>query len=231
MPAMDCCSQHGNICGDKCCDGTPFPTHCGDFRIIKLPPLSSATLEEDEENILQNPPQKWLYVWEDPQTGTPYFSSSYPHWYRNNLYPDSDKYPRVLVYDEYNRLIDDTSIKMDIAQTITTRKQAESIQQQQAAYQEAKEKQAEKQAKQTRLVQMLKDDKITEQLNQLLQELPIEQVTRAMAEAWGTPQVDKKAIVQGKSLELLKYQNGKQVTVVDGKVESLTTNQPIPSKK
>ena len=28
MAKKGCCSQHGGVCGDKCCDGTPLSDKC-----------------------------------------------------------------------------------------------------------------------------------------------------------------------------------------------------------
>jgi hypothetical protein len=41
-----------------------------------------------------------------------YFSERPPAWYRNSNYPDN--YPRVLVFDGYQRLLDDTEHQADV---------------------------------------------------------------------------------------------------------------------
>lgn len=222
----DCCLQQGSVCGDRCCDGTPLAASCGDFKIIKLPPPAAPM--RAEENAPDEQPPKWLYIWNDPHTGTPYLSNTFPPWYRNPQY--SDNYPRVLVYDEYNRLIDDTGKKMSASDMLKVRKKAESNQQQQAAYQQAKKKQAEMQAKQIRIDKLLKEwaktGKVTKKFAKLLEELAAaKQVTMAMTEkqvkqAWGTPLQSTKGIVNGKFQKTLTYKKG-QVILIDGLVKQL----------
>ena len=115
-----CCSLHGGICNkEKCCDNTPLSTDCGDIRLIKLPPLASLTLPQASEPTKSNkaqpesqsviPPPSWLYIWQDQKTGRRYLSSTFPPWYRNHQY--TENYPTVKVYDENNRLIDNTEQK------------------------------------------------------------------------------------------------------------------------
>jgi len=223
---LNCCLQQGNVCGDKCCDGTPLPANCGDFQIIKLPP--PAAPRRAEENAPNEPPPKWLYIWNDPHTGTPYLSNTFPPWYRNPQYPDN--YPHVLVYDKYNRLIDDTGKKMSVSDTLKFRKKAESNLQQQAAYQQAKKTQVEMQAKQIRLNKLLKEwaetGKVTKEMTKLLEELAAaKQVTMAMTEkqvkqAWGTPQSRTTKMVNGKFQKTLKYKKG-EIIINDGRVKQL----------
>lgn len=127
-----CCSQHGDICGDKCCDGTPFPKHCGTLQIISLPPVSSPNstsplpVEKKNPKVLDEQkkggnksslPKKWLYTWENPKTGALCLSSTSPPWYRNAQYPLSKEYPRVQVFDEYHRLVDDTERPPNVTMT------------------------------------------------------------------------------------------------------------------
>ncbi|HHB92577.1 MAG TPA: hypothetical protein ENK59_05120 [Thioploca sp.] len=103
---MACCLQNQGICGDKCCDGMLFSEiDCG-HKFIELPTIISPNLETQSVKSSSN----WLYIWTDSNTNIPHLSSKFPPWYRNPLYPEN--YPRVLVYDEYNRLIDDTGTKI-----------------------------------------------------------------------------------------------------------------------
>jgi len=110
LAAAECCLQHGDVCGDKCCDGTSF--NCGKVQIIFLPPAEIPNPQEpkssNEPEKTASPPEKWLYTWKNSQTGVLYLSSNLPPWYRNVQIPSSEEYPRVLVFDEYNRLVDDT---------------------------------------------------------------------------------------------------------------------------
>ncbi len=224
----DCCEQHFGICGDQCCDNTAIPKQCGDFQIIKLPPPASPTVQTQSENDPLTPPPKWLYVWTEPHRGMRHLSSSFPPWYRNAHYPEH--YPRVLVYDEYNRLIDDTGKLLSAADAQKRLQQAQSNQQQQLAYQQRLKKEAEIQEKQTRLEKWLdewtKTEKVTEEMTQLLDELAkLEKVTMAMTEAqvkqaWGKPQKSTEVIDKGQFQKILTYPN-KQIIFIDGRVKGI----------
>ncbi len=223
---MACCMQNQGICGDKCCDGTIFSKiDCG-HKFIELP----ATISPDLENIKNSikPPSNWLYVWTDPNTNTPHLSSTFPPWYRNPLYPES--YPRVLVYDEYNRLIDDTKTKIDKQEASKFRQQAVINLQQQKQYNKISKIEANKVAKQKRLKYLQsnwsKTGVISQEMQQLLTEqVEQKQVTMAMTEkqvlqAWGLPDSNTEELLDGKTKKVLIYKQG-QILLVDDIVKSV----------
>ncbi len=222
----DCCEQHSGICGDQCCDNTPIPKQCGDIQIIKLPPPASPTGQTENDPL--TPPPKWLYVWTDLHSGMRHLSSTFPPWYRNLHYPQH--YPRVLVYDEYNRLIDDTGKALSAADAQKRLEQAQANQQEQQDYEQNLKKEAEIKEKQTRLDKWLKEwsktQKVTKEMSQLLDDLAkLEKVTMAMTEAqvkqaWGKPQKSTEVIDKGQSQKILTYPN-KQIIFIDGRVNGI----------
>lgn len=120
--ANTCCLQHGGLCGDACCDTTALKNaDCGTVVIVELPEKTAQTASKDsksidEHNSSNSPQQPPLYIWQMPSSQTAhaprYFSERPPAWYRNNNYPDN--YPRVLVFDGYQRLLDDTEHQADV---------------------------------------------------------------------------------------------------------------------
>jgi hypothetical protein len=235
--AQDCCLPFGGICGDQCCDGTFLPKNCGDFQFLHLPPAAAPNaIPSKTENIKSEtqgslkPPPKWLYVWHDPMTKTPYISASFPPWYRNPHYPDN--YPRVWVYDEHHRLLDDTGLQVSAEVEEKKRQQAEVHLQQQVAYQEAERKQAEIATKQARLDKLLqtwiKTGVVTGEMEQLLDELATAgKVTMAMTEeqvqiAWGKFQSQKSVLNENKMEKVLKYKKG-EVILVENRVRSVAS--------
>lgn len=235
--AQDCCLRSGGVCGDQCCDGTSLPKNCGDFQFLRLPPraVPSATPSRTENLKSQiksedslKPPPKWLYVWHDPVTKTPYISTTFPPWYRNPHYPRN--YSRVWVYDEHHRLLDDTGLQVSAEVEEKKRQQAEAHRQQQLAYQEAEKKQAEIEAKQARIEKLLqawmKTEVVTEEMEQLLDELAnAGEVTMAMTEeqvrmAWGKSQSQGISVVENKVEKILRYEKG-EVTLVENRVRAV----------
>lgn len=244
----ECCSSHGGICNkEQCCDDTPLPTDCGDIRLIKLPPLASLTLPQVPESSKSNkdqpesqpvaPPPSWLYVWQDQQTGRRYLSSTFPPWYRNSQY--TGNYPTVWIYDENNRLIDNTQQKTSSEKTNQAlRQQVEKKQQQLADYQKAQAKESQARTQQTYLADLLtrwaqqekqwiKTKKITPPMTQLLAELvEAKEVVISMTEeqvkqAWGEPSSESVALVGNKYVKTWAYPNGKQVTLQAGRVQAI----------
>ncbi len=218
---MACCIHNKGICGDKCCDGTILPeTDCG-HKFIELPTIISPTVE----NSVAHPP-KWLYVWTDLNTNTPHLSNTFPPWYRNPLYPEN--YPRVLVYDEYNRLIDDTGTKIDKQQEYKFRQKAIANVIKQEQYKKITEAKVEEKTKQKRLKYLQskwsKTGIISKEMKQLLAEqVAKKQVTIAMTEeqvvqAWGKPKSYIEEISDGK--KKLRYNQG-QIILVDKLVKSV----------
>lgn len=234
----NCCFQPGNVCGDKCCDGTPLPEECGNFKIIQLPPASTPQLttakekETKPKTTQEKEPPKRLYVWKDPNTEATYFSSAFPPWYRNTSDPNHDKYPRVLVFDEYNRVIDDTGNQDSNANAEQKRKEAELLQQQQEAAKKKAEEEKAVKVEQVRSAKMLqewlKTGKLTEELKQLLEKWTDEgKVTPAMTEeqvkkVWGEPQTIQPVSEGEKSQTIWTYANGTIVTLLNGRVSSWT---------
>jgi hypothetical protein len=238
--SQDCCRQHGNICDEtQCCDGTPLPAECGEFRYIKLPHRASPERQAPEEKAPLAEPPQWLYVWDAPESGTPHFSSTFPPWYRNIHYPKDLPRSRVLVYDEYNRLIDDTDQRKSRSETVKIQQNALSISQQQQAYKHSQKQQRDKQKiqreiqeKQERLEKLIKEwaktqGKVSNEMNELLEELArAGQVTIAMTkkqvqQVWGPPKSTVTTLVKGKYHTILLYNNGRQVILSDGRVTSL----------
>jgi hypothetical protein len=235
--AQDCCSQFGGVCGDQCCDGRSLPKNCGDFQFLHLPATAAPSATPSKIENLQSetggylkPPPKWLYVWHDPMTKTPYISASFPPWYRNPHYPDN--YPRVWVYDEHHRLLDDTGLQVSAEVEEKKRQQAEVHLQQQVAYQEAERKQAEIAIKQARLDKLLqiwkKNGVVTKEMERLLDEFAITgKVTMAMTEeqvqtAWGKFQSQKTVLNENKMEKVLKYKKG-EVILVENRVRAVTS--------
>lgn len=243
----ECCSQHGGICNkEKCCDDTPLPTDCGDIRLIKLPPLASLTLPQDQPKPNKDQPEKpsepqmtpqsRLYSWYDQQTDRRYLSSTFPPWYRHPQYLGN--YPTVLVYDENHRLIDNTQRKNspDIDQAI--RKQVEQDQKQLAAYQKIQEQEQESQSQQTHLATLLEQwaqqeqqwmetQQVTPPMTRLLAELAkAKTVVIAMTEeqvkqAWGEPDSENVALIDNQQIKTWIYPHGKQVTLQAGRVQEI----------
>ncbi len=239
----ECCSQHGGICNKKkCCDDTPLPTDCGDFKFIKLPPiafpmpLESQQPDKEPKQSVELPSQQ-LYSWHDPQTGTRYLSGTFPPWYRNSKYPTN--YPPVLVYDDHNRLIDDTNQKIPEPVAQAQRKQAELSQQQQQAHQQAQVQELQAQTQQAILSRLLTQwtqqeqqwiatQKVTSNMTRLLEKLAkAKEVVIGMTEeqvkqAWGKPESESTAVVNGKNIKTLIYQNHRQIILHEGRVQTVT---------
>jgi len=201
---------------------------CG-RKFIELPTIISPTLETVENSVAH--PSKWLYVWTDLNTNTPHLSSTFPPWYRNPLYPEN--YPRVLVYDDYNRLIDDTGTKIDKQQEYKFRQQAITNLQQQEQYKKITDAKVEEKTKQERLKYLQskwsKTGVISKEMKQLLAEqVAKKQVTIAMTEeqvmqAWGKPKTYIEEISDGKTKKKLMYNQG-QIILVDKLVKSVQIN-------
>lgn len=68
-----------------------------------------------------------VYVWTDPNTGTPYMAGAPPAWYRSGI--DG---PRVLVYDG-GELVDDTAVPTPEEQARLLREQAVQAEQERLA--------------------------------------------------------------------------------------------------
>ncbi|MDM8557414.1 hypothetical protein [Candidatus Parabeggiatoa sp. HSG14] len=229
--SQDCCTQHGDVCGDECCDGTPLSSECGTFKYIELPQRASPTAQIQEEGVSLKPPPKWLYVWNDPKSGTPYFSSIFPPWYRNIHYPKDSPRSRVLVYDEYNRLIDDTTQQKSFSEIFKIRQQATSNLQQQKFYEQSQKYQAEMQKKQKRFKKLLKkwikDKKVDDEMKKLLEEFVVAgKVTMAMTKKqvqkiWGEPQDTITRMVGDKFQTTLIYNKGRGVVLTGERVTSL----------
>jgi putative alpha-1,2-mannosidase len=225
----ECCQAHSGICGDQCCDKTPIPKNCGDIQIIKLPPPASPTgqTKSEADEALIAPP-KWLYVWTDPYSGMRHLSTTFPPWYRNAHYPAHS--PRVLVYDEYNRLIDDTDQNLSAAEMKKRLQQAQANQQEQKNYQQKQKKRAEIAQKKKQLEKWLEEwkttQKVTEEMNQLLEELAkLENVTIAMTDAQvkkalGKPKKSTEVFDKGQFQKILTYPR-KQIIFIDGRVRGI----------
>ncbi|MDM8564071.1 hypothetical protein QUF74_00285 [Candidatus Halobeggiatoa sp. HSG11] len=221
-----CCSQNQGICGDKCCDGAVFSKiDCG-HRFVELPTVVVPTLEIAKDSVKS--PSKWLYVWTDPNTSKSHLSSKFPPWYRNPLYPEN--YPRVLVYDEYNRLIDDTGTKTDEKKEYQLRQQAITNLRQQEQYNKILAKKVSKKAKQKRLKYLISQWNKTGVISKEMQNLLAEQVTNknvtmAMTEkqviqVWGKPDSYIEEISNGKTNKTLIYKQN-QVTLIDSFVKAI----------
>ncbi|MDY6992698.1 MAG: hypothetical protein SVR94_08860 [Pseudomonadota bacterium] len=221
-----CCQQHQGLCGDQCCDGTPLSEHCGHIQIIQLPPpLAPQTQEETQKKSTEqadkslSPPPQRLYVWTDPQTNTPHLSSQVPIWYRNPEHFAPEAYPRVLVYDEYNRLIDDTHSQVSQSQAQQLRQQAQHYQQQQQHYQRQQQQYAQQQQQQQaeKQQQILKLNALAEE-GQVATGMTLAQVKQA----WGVPQTETVTQTENGDKIVLSYADGRQVTLVDEQVNSIT---------
>lgn len=223
---MACCLQNQGICGDKCCDNTSFSElNCG-HEFVKLPTVVTPTLQNNSVKS----PSKWLYVWTVPDTNKSHLSSKFPPWYRNPLYPED--YPRVLVYDEYNRLIDDTGIQIDEQKEHKLRQQAITNLQQQQRYNKITTKKNSEKAKQKRLKSLLskwsKTGIISKEIKKLLAEqVANKKITIAMSEkqvrqAWGKPDYHMEEIINGKTKRTLTYKQN-QVMLIDNVVKSIKT--------
>jgi len=213
---------------------TPFGfAQGGDFHFIHLPPVpapgktANSNIESESDDALQ-PPPKWLYIWHDSVTQTPYMSTTFPPWYRNSYYPQN--YPRVWVYDEYHRLLDDTGEQLSAKDETKKRQQAEVHLQQQVAYQAAKKRQAEIEAKQSRLQEFLKTwrktGSVTEEMDNLLDELAtVGEVMMAMTEeqvqtAWGKLLSQETSVVGDKVQKILRYKKG-EITLLENRVQTI----------
>ncbi len=221
---MACCLQNQGICGDKCCDGMIFSKiDCG-HKFIELPTTISPNLENIKNSV--EPPSNWLYTWTDTKTNIPHLSSTFPPWYRNPLYPKN--YPRVLVYDEYNRLIDDTKIDKQGASKF--RQRAITNLKQQEQYNKISKLEANKKIKQERLKYLqsnwIKTGIISKEMQQLLTEqMEKKQIAIAMTEkqviqAWGLPNSNTEEIIDNKFKKILFYKQG-QIMLIDDIVKSV----------
>jgi hypothetical protein len=223
--AVDCCSQHQGVCGDKCCDDTAIPDKCGNIKVIKLPPRATPKLKTVVKETLLEPPPKWMFIWHDPDTGTRYISNNFPPWYRN-IPPYPEDSPRVVVYDEYHRIIDDTNQKLSATEKLKFRTQAESNLQQQQAYQAKLQKQAELQQKKTLLETLFKNwdtnSKTTPEMDKLLDyfaaagEIQIGMTEEQVRKAWGKP---NSMITKKQAEKVLKYKQG-QVALKNNRVRA-----------
>lgn len=225
-----CCQQHQGLCGDQCCDGTPLSEHCGHIQIIQLPPpLVPQTQEETQrketeqtDKSLAPPPQR-LYVWTDPHTQTPHLSSQVPIWYRNPEHFAPEAYPRVLVYDHYNRLIDDTHSQVSQSHAQQLRQHAQHYQQQQQRYQRQQQQQAQQQQQ-----QQAEERQQTLKLNALAEkgQVAIEMTLAQVKHAWGAPETETITQTESGHKIVLGYADGRQVTLVDEQVHSITRITP-----
>ncbi len=64
-----CCSHHGGVCGDQCCDGTPLSPKCRDGENEDTTIVDSIPKEEDttstkgdESSYLERKPSVWLSI-------------------------------------------------------------------------------------------------------------------------------------------------------------------------
>ncbi|MBE9562343.1 MAG: hypothetical protein IMF12_05720 [Proteobacteria bacterium] len=221
-----CCSQNQGICGDKCCDGAIFSEiDCG-HKFVELPTITTPALENTKNSIKS--PSKWLYVWTDLNTNKSHLSSKFPPWYRNPLYPED--YPRVLVYDEYNRLIDDTGTQIDKQKSYKLRQRAINNLQQREQYNKNIAKKAKQKAKWIRLKylqsQWGKTGIVGKEMQQLLTEqVANKKVTVAMTEkqvvqAWGKSNSHVEEIIGDKTKKILTYKQG-QVMLINNMVKSI----------
>jgi len=226
---MACCLQNQGICGDECCDGMMFSKiDCG-HKFIELPTTIKPNLEYKKNSV--ESPSNWLYIWTDSNTNIPHLSSTFPPWYRNPLYPEN--YPRVLVYDEYNRLIDDTGTKIGKQEASEFRQQAITNLKQQEQYNKISKLKSDEKIKQERLKYLQanwsKTGIISTEMQQLLTEqVEKKQITIAMNEeqvlqAWGIPESNIKEIIDNKVKKVLIYKQGK-ILLVDDIVKSIQKN-------
>lgn len=142
--AAACCAQQGGVCGDTCCDQvtrlTAPEAQCGAVVLTnlnrRLDPLAiqSKTAEAEYQSAsktTESIPESLLYTWQSA-AGQAYYSTTAPHWYRNSDYPTG--YPRVQVYDQYHRLVDDTAFEVPKGVAQRLKRQANAYQQEQQQF-------------------------------------------------------------------------------------------------
>ncbi|GEM_PF-2690261 len=221
-----CCPETTQLCGDQCCDGSPLSDQCGQLKIIQLPPVAGGG-----QPTPALPTNSRFYTWKDPNTGTLYLSNQFPPWYRNPHYPQLETYPPVQVFDEYNRLIDDTGHLLPPEQAAKLRSQAQSHHQQQLTQQAQREQQHNDSLKQQRLEFLIqtwqREGILPQELLTLLEDkVKIQQVTLAMTtqqvqQILGPPKSVQETKVDKKSHKTLTYDN-KIILLIEDRVHSLT---------
>lgn len=188
-----CCAQHQGVCGVQCCDGKPLSTNTGcGHTYVFLPKLEKEDSDTETPKLSPQTQQR-IYIWQNRYNKIQMMSGNPPPWYRNRDYPNN--YPRVLVYDNYGRLIDDTSLAKDNTTVKRLRDTALSI-----TTQQGKDK-----TKPT-------SPPATQQNAHTLVAV-VEGMTKQQVSAvWGRPMTQKMEIQGSDLVHIWNYQNGNQVT-------------------
>lgn len=224
LAQWQCCASHQGVCGDQCCDKTPLSeAQCGDFIVTDDPRLAPITTDDALEPLQANRIDEsavgeLFYAWYDDYQRVWHYTLDPPHWYRSSSH-DAGQYPRVVVYDARQRLIDDTLQQTN--QVLAEQLRGQALQQQQQRQQAQQEQQQ----------QIAEQQKALEQQQQLQRLAAEQKVTVGMTmemveEAWGLPVSQEIRLEEDEQEVTWDYTGDQSVTFRNNTVISLRTNIP-----